>query len=77
MREPSRGRMPFTKEAKDILEGSLREAMTLKHNWIGSEHVLLSLLAAGGRPVEILEKLGAKPDAVRAEIDRLLAEAAA
>ena len=76
VREPSRGRLPFTKEAKDVLESSLQEAMTLKHNWIGSEHMLLALLAAGGRPVEIIEKLGAKPDAVRAEIDRLLAEAA-
>ena len=76
VREPSRGRLPFTKEAKDVLESSLQEAMTLKHNWIGSEHILLALLAAGGRPVEIIEKLGAKPDAVRAEIDRLLAEAA-
>jgi ATP-dependent Clp protease ATP-binding subunit ClpC len=76
VREPSRGRMPFTKEAKDILEASLDEAMTLKHNWIGSEHILLALLAAGGRPVEIVEKLGTKPDAIRAEIDRLLADAA-
>ena len=76
MREPSRGRLPFTQEAKDVLESSLREAMTLKHNWIGSEHILLALLTAGGRPVEILEALGAKPDAIRAEIDRLLAEAA-
>jgi ATP-dependent Clp protease ATP-binding subunit ClpC len=76
VREPSRGRLPFTKEAKDVLESSLQEAMTRKDNWIGSEHILLALLAAGGRPVEIIEKLGAKPDAVRAEIDRLLAEAA-
>jgi ATP-dependent Clp protease ATP-binding subunit ClpC len=76
VREPSRGRLPFSKEAKEVLESSLREAMTLKHNWIGSEHILLALLAAGGRPVEIIEKLGAKPDAVRAEIDRLLTEAA-
>ena len=76
VREPSRGRMSFTKEAKDILESSLDEAMTLKHHWIGSEHILLALLTAGGRPVEILEALGAKPDAIRAEIDRLLAEAA-
>jgi ATP-dependent Clp protease ATP-binding subunit ClpA len=76
VREPSRGRLPFTKEAKDILESSLQEAMTLKHNWIGSEHILLALLGAGGRPVEIIEKLGAKPDAIRAEIDRLLEEAA-
>jgi ATP-dependent Clp protease ATP-binding subunit ClpC len=68
--------MPFTKAAKDVLESALQEALTLKHSWIGSEHVLLALLTAGGRPVEILEKLGAKPDALRAEIDRLLAEAA-
>ena len=76
VREPSRGHLPFTKEAKQVLEGALREAVEAKHNWIGSEHVLLSLLAAGGRPVEILEKLGASPDAIRAEISRLLAEAA-
>jgi ATP-dependent Clp protease ATP-binding subunit ClpA len=76
VREPGRGRLPFTREAKDVLEGALRQALDLKHTWIGSEHILLSLLAVGGRPVEILEKLGAKPDALRAEIDRLLAEAA-
>jgi hypothetical protein len=76
VREPSRGRLPFTKEAKQVLEESLREAQALDHNWIGSEHVLLALLATGGRPVEILEKLGATPDAIRAEVSRLLAQAA-
>jgi hypothetical protein len=76
VREPSRGRLPFTKEAKAVLEGALEEALSLKHTWIGSEHVLLALLAAGGRPVEIVEKLGATPDAIRAEVSRLLAEAA-
>jgi ATP-dependent Clp protease ATP-binding subunit ClpA len=76
VREPGRGRLPFTRETKDVLEGALRQALDHKHTWIGSEHILLSLLAAGGRPVELLEKLGAKPDALRAEIDRLLAEAA-
>jgi hypothetical protein len=76
VREPSRGRLPFTKEAKDVLESSLREATTLKHNWIGSEHILLALLAAGGRPVELLERLGAKPDAIRGSIDQILSEAA-
>jgi ATP-dependent Clp protease ATP-binding subunit ClpC len=76
VREPSRGRLPFTNEAKAVLESSLREALSLNHNWIGSEHILLSLLEAGGRPVEILEKLGAEPDAIRAEINRLLEAAA-
>jgi Clp amino terminal domain, pathogenicity island component len=76
VREPSRGRLPFTREAKDVLESSLREATSLKHNWIGSEHILLALLAAGGRPVELLERLGAKPDAIRASIDQILSEAA-
>jgi hypothetical protein len=76
VREPSRGRLPFTSEAKDVLEASLRESESLKHNWIGSEHILLSLLAAGGRPVEILAKLGAEPDAIRAEVNRRLEAAA-
>jgi hypothetical protein len=76
VREPGRGRLPFTPETKEVLEGALREALELKHNWIGSEHILLSLLAAGGRPLELLEKLGTTPDALRADVDRLLAEAA-
>lgn len=76
VREPQRGRMPFTRDAKQVLEGALGQALELKHNWIGSEHILLSLLAAGGRPVELIEKLGATPDALRAEVERLLAEAA-
>jgi ClpA/ClpB-like protein len=76
VREPGRGRLPFTQEAKDVLEGALRQALELKHSWVGSEHILLSLLAAGGRPVELLEKLGTTPDALRADVERLLAEAA-
>jgi ATP-dependent Clp protease ATP-binding subunit ClpC len=76
VREPSRGRLPFTREAKDILEASLQQALDLKHNWIGSEHILLALLAAGGRPVELLELLDAKPDAIRGSIDEILSQAA-
>jgi Clp amino terminal domain, pathogenicity island component len=76
VREPSRGRLPFAKEAKEILEASLGEASTLKHNWIGSEHILLALLAAGGRPVELLERLDAQPDAIRGSIDEILSQAA-
>jgi hypothetical protein len=38
---------PFTPEAKKALELSLREAIALRHRYIGSEHVLLALLRAG------------------------------
>jgi hypothetical protein len=76
VREPGRGRLPFTRDAKDVLEGSLDQALERKHDRIGSEHILLSLLAAGGRPVEILEKLGTAPDALRAHAERALADAA-
>jgi Clp amino terminal domain, pathogenicity island component len=74
VREPSRGRLYFTDEAKAVLQASLGEAPPRK--WIGSEDILLSLLDAGGRPVEILGKLGAEPDAIRAEVTRLLERAA-
>ena len=76
VREPSRGRLPFSKEAKGVLESSVGEAHALGHPWIGSEHILLALLSAGGRPVEVLQRLGAEPDAVRGAIDQILSEAA-
>jgi ATP-dependent Clp protease ATP-binding subunit ClpC len=76
VREPGRGRLPLSREAKQTLEGALVQALERGHNWIGTEHILLALLAAGGRPVELLEKLGATPDALRAEVERLLADAA-
>jgi hypothetical protein len=76
VREPGRGRLPFTREAKDVLEGSLAQALERGHSWIGSEHVLLALLAAGGRSVEILAKLGATADGLRADVERRFAEAA-
>ena len=76
VREPSRGRLPFSKEAKSVLESSLGEAQALGHTWIGSEHILLALLSAGGRPVEVLQALGAEPDAIRGSIDQILSEAA-
>jgi hypothetical protein len=76
VREPARGRLPLTSESKQVLEGALAQALERGHNWIGTEHILLALLAAGGRPVELLERLGATPDALRAEVERILAEAA-
>ncbi|HEX2044600.1 MAG TPA: Clp protease N-terminal domain-containing protein [Gaiellaceae bacterium] len=76
VRQPGRGRLPFTREAKHVLEAAVDQALERKQSWVGSEHVLLALLAAGGRPVEILERLGAAPDALRADLERRLAEAA-
>jgi Clp amino terminal domain, pathogenicity island component len=76
VREPSRGRLPFSTEAKGVLESSIGEAQALGHNWIGSEHILLALLSGGGRPVELLQELGTTPDALRGEVERIVAEAA-
>ena len=54
------GHIPFTPRAKKILELSLREALQLKHNYIGTEHILLGLIREGeGVAAQVLEKLGA------------------
>jgi ATP-dependent Clp protease ATP-binding subunit ClpA len=51
----SRGHIPFTPRAKKVLELSLREALQLKHNHIGTEHILLGLVREGeGRAAQIL-----------------------
>ena len=47
---PGRGRVPLDADAKKALELALREAVALKHRWIGTEHLLLGLLR-GGSPV--------------------------
>ena len=58
-REPATGNMPFTGRAKKVLELSLREALQLGHNYIGSEHILLGLLREGeGTGARVLEDLG-------------------
>jgi ATP-dependent Clp protease ATP-binding subunit ClpA len=44
---PVSGRIPFTPRAKKVLELSLREALELHHNYIGTEHLLLGLLREG------------------------------
>ena len=45
--EPAKGHIPFTPRAKKALEFSLREALKLSHNSIGTEHLLLALVALG------------------------------
>lgn len=53
------GHIPFTPRAKQVLELSLREALRLGHNSIGTEHVLLGLLREGrGLGVKVLTERG-------------------
>jgi ATP-dependent Clp protease ATP-binding subunit ClpC len=67
------GQIPFTPRAKKILEWSLREALELGHNYIGTEHVLLGLMRENeGVAVEVLNGFDADAEKVRGEILRLL-----
>src|SRR3989441_4369099 len=60
------GHIPFTPRAKKVLELSLREALQLGHDFIGTEHVLLGLIREGeGVAAQVLQKLGADLDRAR------------
>jgi ATP-dependent Clp protease ATP-binding subunit ClpC len=64
--ESQHGHIPFTPRAKKVLELSLREALTLRSQSIGSVHLLLGLISEGeGVGAQILERLGAPLTAVR------------
>ena len=66
---PAKGHIPFSPRAKKVLELSLREALALKHNYIGSEHILLGLLREGeGLGMLVLTRLGAGPQLLRARV---------
>ena len=68
------GHIPFTPRAKKVLELSLREALQLGHNYIGTEHILLGLIREGeGVAAQVLVKLGADPSRVRQQVNQLLA----
>jgi len=63
---PAHGREPFTPRAKKVFEYSLREAIELKHDHIGTEHLLLALLREGeGVACQVLTQLGVGFDAAR------------
>jgi ATP-dependent Clp protease ATP-binding subunit ClpC len=68
------GHIPFTPRAKKVLELSLREALQLGHNYIGTEHILLGLIREGdGVAAQVLQKLGADLGRVRQQVIQLLA----
>ena len=67
------GHIPFTPRAKKVLELSLREALQLGHDYIGSEHILLGLVREGeGIAAQVLQKLGANLDRVRLQVIALV-----
>lgn len=63
------GHIPFTRRAKSLLERSLRESLALRHNYIGSEHILLALISdprsLGAR---VLATLGIEAETVRRRV---------
>jgi ATP-dependent Clp protease ATP-binding subunit ClpC len=70
---PSGSHIPFTPRAKRVLELTLREALQLGHNYIGTEHILLGLIREGeGVAAQVLIKLGAELSRVRQQVIELL-----
>ena len=67
------GHIPFTQRSKKVLQLSLREALQLGHNYIGTEHILLGLIREGdGVAAQVLVKLGADLNRVRQQEIQLL-----
>jgi ATP-dependent Clp protease ATP-binding subunit ClpC len=72
------GQIPLTPSAKQVLEASLREAIALGHNYIGTEHILLGLVSLDdGAAARILLDLDASPQKIRAETIQALSAAGA
>jgi excisionase family DNA binding protein len=72
--EAPTGHIPFTPRAKRVLELSLREALLLGHNYIGTEHIVLALLREGeGVAANILTAQGVNEENLKAKVIELLA----
>src|ERR1700728_4001813 len=70
---PPSGHIPLTPRTKKVLELSLREALRLGHNYIGTEHILLGLIREGdGVAAQVLVMLGADLNRVRQQVIQLL-----
>ena len=65
----SRRHIPFSRRSKTVLELSLREALHLRHNYIGTEHILLGLLREGdGLAAQIIADSGVRVDELRRSV---------
>ncbi len=63
------GHVPFTSRSKKVLELSLREALQLGHNYIGTEHILLGIVREhAGMAMQLLDKQGASADRIRSAV---------
>lgn len=70
------GDIPFTAKAKKVIELAMEEARQLGHNYVGTEHLLLGLIAEGeGVASQVLMNLGLKLERVRQEVMNLLGSA--
>jgi ATP-dependent Clp protease ATP-binding subunit ClpC len=69
---PESGHIPFTPQAKKVLELSLRESMQLGHEYIGTEHILLALIREGGGAAQLLARAGVDLDRARQQVVELL-----
>jgi ATP-dependent Clp protease ATP-binding subunit ClpA len=75
--QPSRRRIPFSRRAKKVVALSLREAISRKHNYIGTEHVLLALIREGeGLAVRTIVASGVQLDDLRAATEAAMQRAA-
>jgi len=71
--EETSGQIPFTPRAKKVLELALREALSLGHNYIGTEHILLGLARENeGVAARILLDFDADSEKIRNEVIRML-----
>ena len=72
--EVTTGQIPFTPRAKKVLELALREALSLGHNYIGTEHILLGLVREhDGLAARVLTGLGADEERIRQRTIEMLA----
>lgn len=72
--EMTAGAIPFTPKIKQVLENTLRHALSLGHNYVGTEHILLALVDSGENiAVEVLrDDFHCSPDRILLEVKRML-----
>ena len=77
MNLPDDRRIPFSPRAKKVLERALREAVRLRDNHLGTEHVLLGILGSeDGTAVRMLGRMGVSPEALEERLFELRGRAA-